>query len=47
MRYGYTGHGIVPGISEPLKEVLHIALEEGQSYVIQVKKFASDKKINI
>lgn len=38
VRYGYTGHGIVPGFSGPLKEFLAIALEKGQSYVDEVKK---------
>jgi nucleotide-binding universal stress UspA family protein len=47
LRYGYTGHGLVPEFSEPLKEVLATALEKGQSYVDQVKKFALDKNIDI
>ena len=47
MRYGYTGHGTMPGFSEPLKEVLAIALDKGQSYVDQVKKIGSDKSINV
>jgi nucleotide-binding universal stress UspA family protein len=47
MRYGYTGHGIMTGFPEPLKEILAIALEKGRSYVDQVKNFANDRGVNI
>ena len=47
LRYGNKGHGLVPGFSEALKEVLATALEKGQSYVDQVKKFALAKNIDI
>jgi nucleotide-binding universal stress UspA family protein len=47
MRYGYTGHGIMPGFPGPLKEVLDIAVEKGKKYLDQVQKIASDKNINI
>ncbi len=47
MRYGYTGHGIMPVFPGPLKEVLDIAVEKGKSYVDQVKKIGSDKNVTV
>jgi nucleotide-binding universal stress UspA family protein len=47
MRYGYSGNGTMLGFPRPLKELLNIAIQNGQKYVDQVKKIASDKRMNV
>lgn len=47
VRYGYTGDGVFLAYTGPLKEVVDIAMENGQKYVDEVKQKASSKDINI
>lgn len=47
IRYGYAGDGVFLGYPFPLKELVDIAIEDGQKCVDEVKQKASDKAMNV
>lgn len=47
IRYGYAGDGVFLGYPFPLKELVDIAMEDGQKCVDEVKQKASGKAMNV
>ena len=47
IRYGHAGDGVFLGYPFPLKELVDIAMEDGQKCVDEVKQKASGKAMNV
>jgi nucleotide-binding universal stress UspA family protein len=47
VRYGYLEDLITPGLPAGLRDVVLLATEKGQKYLDEVKRYASDSKLQI